>query len=187
MKNFFKKIAALAFIVAALCGFATAPAAAGDNGMEKVSRHYDPAHVGHSHQCNNCHNAYNQQGDNGPYSPGRNICPYCGYANPVPPSPQQPNYYGDMTWTEGRDGVRVYYPANGWTWTEGRDGRRVVYPVDGWTWTENVYGRRVPYPSGYSGQDYSYFLVNLLSREIYLAPANEPHRDLLLRQMRIVE
>ena len=37
------------------------------------------------------------------------------------------------TSTEGRDGMRVYYPSTGWTWTEGSDGRRVVDPVDGWT------------------------------------------------------
>lgn len=52
-----------------------------------VSKHYDPAHNGHSHQCNRCQKTYNQQGDNGPYSPGSNVCPYCGFANPVPPSP----------------------------------------------------------------------------------------------------
>lgn len=50
------------------------------------------------------------------------------------------------TWTEGRDGVRVYYPSTGWTWTEGSDGRRVVYPLTGWTWTEGRNGRRVAYP-----------------------------------------
>ncbi|HOT75826.1 MAG TPA: hypothetical protein PK467_08575 [Candidatus Wallbacteria bacterium] len=56
----------------------------------ETSKHYDPAHVGHSHQCNRCKKTYNQQGDNGPYSQGSNICPYCGFANPVPPSPNNP-------------------------------------------------------------------------------------------------
>ena len=54
--------------------------------------------------------------------------------------------YAYWTWTEGSDGVRIYYPATGWTWTEGSDGRRVVYPVDGWTWTEGRNKRRVIYP-----------------------------------------
>lgn len=57
-----------------------------------VSKHYDPAHMGHSHQCANCKRTYNQQGDNGPYSAGSNICPNCGFANQVPPSPN-PNPY----------------------------------------------------------------------------------------------
>ncbi len=52
-----------------------------------------------------------------------------------------------LTWTQGKDGVKVYYPSTGWTWTEGRDGRRVVYPSTGWTWTESRNGRRVIYPS----------------------------------------
>ncbi|HOT28456.1 MAG TPA: hypothetical protein PLU72_09715 [Candidatus Ozemobacteraceae bacterium] len=52
-----------------------------------------------------------------------------------------------ITWTEGRDGVRIYYPSTGWTWTEGKDGRRVVYPANGWTWTESRNGRRIIYPS----------------------------------------
>lgn len=78
----------------------TAPKIAIDG---EVSKHYDPAHMGHSHQCNRCKKTYNQQGDNGPYSPGSNICPYCGFANPIPPSPNvnpypptpqpQPPYY----------------------------------------------------------------------------------------------
>ncbi len=68
-----------------------------------TSKHYDPAHIGHSHQCNRCKKTYNQQGDNGPYSSGSNICPYCGFSNPIPPSPNvnpypptpqpQPPYY----------------------------------------------------------------------------------------------
>lgn len=53
---------------------------------------------------------------------------------------------GSVSWTEGRDGVRVYYPSSGWTWTEGSDGRRVVYPFNGWTWTEGRNGRRIIYP-----------------------------------------
>ena len=71
------------------------PAAASDlsasvNTDVNVSKHYDPAHMGHSHQCNNCKRTYHQQGDNGPNSPGSNICPYCGYSNPIPPSPYSP-------------------------------------------------------------------------------------------------
>lgn len=54
---------------------------------------------------------------------------------------------GSITWTEGKDGVRVYYPSSGWTWTEGGDGRRIVYPSSGWNWTESRNGRRVIYPS----------------------------------------
>ncbi len=54
---------------------------------------------------------------------------------------------GSITWTQGKDGVRVYYPSSGWTWTEGGDGRRVVYPSSGWNWTESRNGRRIIYPN----------------------------------------
>lgn len=232
-------------IAAIACLLTFAAASAGEvskkiNATSVASKHYDPSHVGHSHQCYNCRQFYNQQGDNGPYSSGSNVCPYCGYTNPVPPT--QPQTNTNMTWTEGRDGVRIYYPASGWTWTEGRDGRRVVYPVNGWTWTEGRDGRRIAYPvngwtwtegndgvravypvngwtwtegrdghrvvyptsgwtwtersdgrrvvypyGGYSNQDHTYMLISLLSREVRLAPQDEPYRDLVLRQMRIVE
>ncbi|MBP7635248.1 tetratricopeptide repeat protein [Candidatus Ozemobacteraceae bacterium] len=55
--------------------------------------------------------------------------------------------HASITWTEGRDGVRIYYPSTGWTWTEGSDGRRVVYPTNGWTWTESKNGRRIIHPT----------------------------------------
>jgi DNA-directed RNA polymerase subunit RPC12/RpoP len=58
-----------------------------------VSKHFDPAHIGHSHQCANCKRTYNQAGDNGQYSPGSNVCPYCGFANQMPPSPVNPTPY----------------------------------------------------------------------------------------------
>lgn len=226
-----------ALTLALLC--LAAPCFAGDAILEKVAKHYDPAHVGHSHQCQGCGSLYHQQGDMGPGSPGSNVCPRCGHVNPAPASPQEPSY--GMTWTEGRDGVRVFYPSRGFTWTEGRDGRRVVYPSSGWTWTEgrdgrrivypqngwtwcegrdgvrivyptygwtwcegrdgrrvaypssgwshteNAYGRAVPYPYGYASGDYSSFLVSYLSQAVPLAPEHEPHRDLMLRQMRILE
>lgn len=193
-------------------------------GSVNTIRHYDPSHIGHSHQCNSCRRSYNQQGDNGAYSPGSNVCPYCGYSNPIPPSgPSTQNYTG-MTWTTGRDGVKVYYPSNGWTWTEGRDGRRVIYPSNGWTWTEGRDGKRVVYPvngwtwaegrdghrvvypvngwsrversdgrispypyNGNSSQDYAYFIVSLLSREVRLSPELESYRDMILREMKIIE
>jgi|GEM_PF-3131684 len=60
------------------------------NSNVSTSKHYDPSHPGHSHQCNRCKRTYNQQGDNGVYSSGSNICPYCGFANPVPNSPYPP-------------------------------------------------------------------------------------------------
>jgi len=66
--------------------------AAADNKSAETSRHYDPSHPGHEHQCNGCRRTYHQQGDNGPYSSGSNICPYCGYVNPVPPSPTPEPY-----------------------------------------------------------------------------------------------
>ncbi len=90
-----KKIVSGIAIAAVVCVSQLAPVDAADlsasvNTNVNVSKHYDPAHPGHSHQCNNCKRTYHQQGDNGPYSPGSNICPYCGYANPIPPSPYSP-------------------------------------------------------------------------------------------------
>lgn len=58
---------------------------------ENNSRHYDPSHIGHSHQCANCQRTYNQPGDNGPYSSGNYRCPYCGFQNQVPPTPNPYN------------------------------------------------------------------------------------------------
>lgn len=55
-----------------------------------VSKHYDPAHVGHEHQCASCKRTYHQPGDTGQYSQGTYRCPYCGYQNNVPPSPVNP-------------------------------------------------------------------------------------------------
>jgi len=60
---------------------------------DTTSKHYDPSHPGHEHQCANCHRTYNQPGDNGPYSSGSYRCPYCGYQNNVPPSPVNPTPY----------------------------------------------------------------------------------------------
>jgi len=58
-----------------------------------VSKHYDPAHNGHEHQCASCKRTYNQPGDNGPNSPGSYTCPFCGHQNPIPPSPVNPTPY----------------------------------------------------------------------------------------------
>lgn len=52
-----------------------------------VSKHYDPGHIGHKHECKACKALYHQPGDNGPGSPGQYVCPRCGYNN----SPAMPN------------------------------------------------------------------------------------------------
>jgi hypothetical protein len=61
-----------------------------------VSKHYDPDHIGHSHQCANCKKNYNQSGDTGAYSLGTNVCPFCKFTNQTqsslyPPTPYPAN------------------------------------------------------------------------------------------------
>jgi len=88
------------FAIASLVLASSAPATNASELSEKVnvnsnagtSKHFDPAHIGHSHKCNNCQQSYNQQGDNGQYSQGSNICPHCGFANPMPNMPSPATY-----------------------------------------------------------------------------------------------
>jgi len=102
-----------------------------------TTKHFDPSHPGHMHQCPNCKREYHQVGDMGPNSAGYTSCPYCNPAPnpPVPPNPHPhpgpgPNpyvpptpvppyvnpYNGDPTYDQGyRDaynvGYREGYPA----------------------------------------------------------------------------
>ena len=93
--NLVKKIASGIAVAAIVCVSQFGPVAAADSGVlvntdVSVNKHYDPSHIGHSHQCNRCKKNYQQAGDFGQYSVGTNICPHCGYANPIPPSPYNP-------------------------------------------------------------------------------------------------
>ena len=98
MNNLLKKTMAVVAGAALAVSFTSASNAADDVKSKlsinidqtNVSKHFDPAHMGHSHQCANCKKTYNQAGDNGQYSPGSNVCPYCGFANQMPPSPPNP-------------------------------------------------------------------------------------------------
>jgi len=47
---------------------------------DNISKHYDPQHIGHFHQCPNCKKEYHQPGDMGPGSPGT-ACPFCGFSD----------------------------------------------------------------------------------------------------------
>lgn len=60
-----------------------------------VSKHYDPGHIGHKHQCKGCGAMYNQPGDNGPGSSGTYVCRACGYNNSpaMPQPPVNPPYH----------------------------------------------------------------------------------------------
>ncbi len=101
MNNLLKKTMAVVAGAALAVSFTSASNAADDVKSKlsinidqtNVSKHFDPAHMGHSHQCANCKKTYNQAGDNGQYSQGSNVCPYCGFANQVPPSPVNPTPY----------------------------------------------------------------------------------------------
>jgi len=90
----FKKASGLVLSLAAAALVMTTPVIAADLKVDlkgdSTSKHYDPAHVGHEHQCASCKRTYNQPGDNGPNSPGSYTCPYCGHQNPIPPSPNPP-------------------------------------------------------------------------------------------------
>ncbi len=93
-------LVALALLVA------VAPALALDgvkSVSDRVSKHYDPGHLGHMHKCASCGAMYHQPGDGGPGTPGSYRCGACGYNNspamPNPPvnppyQPPQPPYPG---------------------------------------------------------------------------------------------
>ncbi|MEZ7893279.1 MAG: tetratricopeptide repeat protein [Candidatus Wallbacteria bacterium] len=93
-----RKTIAMVTVAAILAGNYTV-AAAKDNiavsakSTSAASRHYDPMHVGHKHECPNCHREYNQPGDNGMGSYGTYKCPNCGYNIPAPPNPNGPAPY----------------------------------------------------------------------------------------------
>ncbi len=99
MKKIFA--AGLALIITAGFSFTYAPALEMSQNIEhQTLKHYDPAHIGHSHQCAKCGAKYHQPGDMGLNSSGSYTCPRCGFINPQPdagpayPSqPQNPSYH----------------------------------------------------------------------------------------------
>ncbi len=89
-----KKILAISLALIVTAGFSFGQAAALEmpqNLSDNQSKHYDPAHIGHSHQCAKCGANYHQPGDMGQYSSGTYTCPRCGFTNPQPNAPGYPN------------------------------------------------------------------------------------------------
>ncbi|HOD41053.1 MAG TPA: tetratricopeptide repeat protein [Candidatus Wallbacteria bacterium] len=85
-----KKVLAIGLALFAAAGFSMTSASALEmpaNSTETASKHYDPSHNGHSHQCAKCGANYNQPGDMGQYSSGTYTCPRCGFTNPQPNNP----------------------------------------------------------------------------------------------------
>jgi hypothetical protein len=60
-----------------------------DQGLDpsSVTKHWDPSHPGHMHQCSRCGRTYQAYGDNYPGSPGSYGCPYCGGGSGYNPDP----------------------------------------------------------------------------------------------------
>lgn len=90
-----KKVLAIGLALFAAAGFSFGQASAIEmtpDMKENTSKHYDPSHIGHSHQCAKCGATYHQPGDMGPHSSGTYTCPRCGFTNPQPNTPHQPPY-----------------------------------------------------------------------------------------------
>jgi hypothetical protein len=71
-------------LAAALVGISSTKAC-GDSIFDdaSISKHWDPSHPGHMHQCPTCNGQFNKPGDSGPNSPGYRRCPRCNPGEPL--------------------------------------------------------------------------------------------------------